>query len=425
MRRASSLVPCVLVALLLGVGRASADTPPGDGPEPPAATGAELAEPAAQPVDAEAIHVFPGTFRFPSVPGFVRLGAYVETYGQWNPRNPWNGIDAYRAFDSRTDTFSLTNACLSVDFDLAHVVGRVALQIGLGPSTYYESEPTHPAWGGVAASGPEVWKYLQEAYAGYDFEGAHAPTVEAGIFLSPIGPESMSARANWNFSRSNLFFGLPFYHTGVRVSVPLVRDTKATFYVVNGWNSVVDNNLAKTLIGQISGMRGALAGSLLYVGGIERNQGDPAGMPWRNVVDAYATYHRTGSRFHLIAQANGGLEHNDFGRSYWAATAVAARFDLHAKVYVALRGDFFYEHRAQNSQGEASAIFWPSKYVSEGTLTLAYEPVQYVSFRLEYRHDQAAGPTYFDHTQVLDASGNPVLTSKAQDTLALALLAGF
>ena len=196
-RRLPRFVPALLVGLSLFVARASADAPADDGASeasPPEASDSEAAP--APEAHAETLHDAPGTFAFPSVPGFVRLGAYVEAYGQWNPRNPWNGIDAYRAFDSRTDTFSLTNACLSVDFDLAHVVGRVALQIGLGPSTYYESEPTHPAWGGVAASGPEVWKYLQEAYAGYDFEGAHAPTVEAGIFLSPIGPESMSARGN-------------------------------------------------------------------------------------------------------------------------------------------------------------------------------------------------------------------------------------
>ena len=54
--------------------------------------------------------------------------------------------------------------------------------------------------------------------------------IEGGIFLSPVGPEGMAIKDQWNWSRSNLFFGLPFYHTGLKVSYAF---TDRLF--TNGW----------------------------------------------------------------------------------------------------------------------------------------------------------------------------------------------
>jgi hypothetical protein len=56
----------------------------------------------------------------------------------------------------------------------------------------------------------------------------------------------MAVRDNWNWSRSNLFFGLPFYHTGVRATYALT-ELGITAGGYNGWNSVLDNNAEKSV----------------------------------------------------------------------------------------------------------------------------------------------------------------------------------
>jgi hypothetical protein len=85
----------------------------------------------------------------------------------------------------------------------------------------------------------------------------------------------------------------------------------------------------------------------------------------------------------------------------------------------AVRADLFREHVASNSSGTASSIFWPVPWVGSGTATIELQPHDHVIIRLEGRHDQAAGPLYFDSTAVLDDDGNAVPTSSLQDTITL------
>jgi len=59
----------------------------------------------------------------------------------------------------------------------------------------------------VNASDPRVWKYVQQATVAY---AAPADvTIQAGLVPSPIGPEVLPIKDNWNWSRSDLFFALP------------------------------------------------------------------------------------------------------------------------------------------------------------------------------------------------------------------------
>jgi hypothetical protein len=92
--------------------------------------------------------------------------AYVETYYAYNFNRPSNGITNYRAFDNRHATFTLENAVLALDGKADRFFARVALQSGSTGETYYLAEPPRPGADGAAAGGPDVFKHVQEAYAG-------------------------------------------------------------------------------------------------------------------------------------------------------------------------------------------------------------------------------------------------------------------
>src|SRR5690606_37040458 len=98
------------------------------------------------------------------------------------------------------------------------------LQWGNTPSSYYAGEPEQPLGGAVGESDARLWRVLQEANAGLRTPIGRDVVldVEAGLFMSPIGLESVPIDHNWNWSRSNLFFGLPFYHTGARANLVLM-----------------------------------------------------------------------------------------------------------------------------------------------------------------------------------------------------------
>lgn len=345
------------------------------------------------------------------------LGAYAEAFYQCNFNNPSNGLTNFRGFDNRHNSFTLSNVAVDAQWDYKRLIGRVTLQAGHTPSTYYLAEPQRSGSDGANASGAELWKYIQQAYAGYRFGVGNGLTLSAGTFLSPIGPESIAVKDSWNWSRSNLFFGLPFYHTGVRATYAITDEWAITVAGYNGWNSVVDNNNEKSLSAQLTYTRDDLVASILYFGGVERAANAPEGRAWRHLFDAHVTWHAT-PRLSLLAQANGGFEPNELGVSAWVAGAMYARFRIVKPLFFVVRGDAFYEHVAQSSAVRASPIFWPAPWVSSGTATIDYRPHDRVSFRLEYRHDQAGSDMFFGGRVAGDGSDTAFVPNRAsQDTL--------
>ena len=356
-------------------------------------------------------------------PAPYTLSGYVEAFYQWNFNRPFNDITNYRAFDNRHSTFTLANVALDAQWDYQNLIGRLTLQIGHTPSTYYMAEPVREGSSGANASDLTLWKYLQQAYAGYRF--FDRLTVATGIFLSPTGPEALAIKDSWNWSRANLFFGLPFYHTGARASYALTDAWSITLAAYNGWNSVVDNNREKSLAAQITFTRPKLAASLLYFGGVERARGALEGQPWRHMTEAHATATIT-SWLSLIGHVNAGVERTRFGNARWAAAAAYARAQLLPPLSLAVRGDFFREHAPQNARGRASPLFWPVARVSSLTTTLDYRPHQRVSFRAEYRHDRAADALFFAGRN--DPNVEPAMalpTRRKQNTLTLGVTSWF
>lgn len=365
-----------------------------------------------------------GAARANDAPPPYTLGGYVETYYQHNFNDPANGITNFRGFDNRANSLTLSNVALDAQWDRDGVIGRLALQVGATPATYYAAEPALP---GAAsnATNPQLWQLIQQAWAGYRVPVGQGLTLSAGLFLSPIGPEGIAVKVNWNLSRSNLFFGLPFYHSGAQASYPLGRWTLSAA-VYNGWNSVVDNNEEKSIAAKAAWTSpDKLAVSLLYFGGVERPAGAPEGRPWRHDLDLTALCTLT-AKLSLLAHANAGFEDTSFGRSAWAAGALYGRLLVLPTLYVAARGDVFREVVASDETGAASAIFWPVATLSSQTATLGFQPGDHASFRLEYRHDQADGEMFFGGVAPIDdATGADVPNRASQDTLTIGATAWF
>ncbi len=100
----------------------------------------------------------------------------------------------------------------------------------------------------------------------------------------------MAVKDNWNWSRSNLFFGLPFYHAGIKATYELSKSWTAELMICNGWNNIVDNNRQKSVdLSATYKASDTLSLHFLYFGGVERSTGAPEGEPWRHLFDAFAT----------------------------------------------------------------------------------------------------------------------------------------
>jgi hypothetical protein len=352
---------------------------------------------------------------------------YVEAYYAYNLNRPSNGITNFRGFDDRHNTFTLSNVALGANFEAGPVGGRLILQIGSTPSTYYMSEPHHAGANGASASGPESWKHLQEAFVTYRAPVGRGLLLQLGLCASPIGIEVFAVKDNWNWSRSNLFFGFPYYHTGLRATYELSDEVSATVGLFNGWNSVVDNNDDKSVQANLTyKAEDRLSFQALYFGGVERPRGAPEGSPWRHHFDAFGQFDVT-AWLSLAAEADYGWEWNRIGLADWAAGAIYARAQPVDRLYLALRADRFHESLAQGNDATSAPLFWGGvDWVSSGTVTLDVRPHPQASIRLEYRHDDAAGPLYFRRQVAGDGATMPyVANATTQDTLLLGATAWF
>jgi len=300
--------------------------------------------------------------------------------------------------------------------------------VGHTPNTYYLAEPAAAGTSSTGASdATTTWKYLQEAWVGYRAPIGHGVLFQGGIFLSPIGVEGMAVKDNWNWSRSNLFFGLPFYHAGIKATYELSKSWTAELMVCNGWNNIVDNNRQKSVdLSATYKASDTLSLHLLYFGGVERSTGAPEGEPWRHLFDAFATWDAT-KTLSFILHADAGFENNNFGTSYWTALAGYVRVKLSDKFFLAARADVFWEHVASSPAGTASALFWPGDRVASQTVTLDFRPLDNISIRLEGRHDGGSTEMYFRDRVAGDGSAaSPYIpNARSQTTITLGATSWF
>lgn len=355
----------------------------------------------------------------------ITFGGYAEAFYQWNLNDPANRITNYRGFDNRHNTFTLSNVALDGQLAYEGAQARVTLQVGHTPDTYYLAETVAPGASGAAGSSLDTWRFVQQAYVGYELPVMEGLLLQGGLFLSPIGPESMAVKDNWQWSRSNLFFGLPFYHTGARATLKPSKEWALTLGMMNGWNTVVDNNPEKSGYAQVTYNTDDLSWSLLYFGGIERADGVPEGDPWRSTFDTHLTWSAT-DWLKVQPHFDVGFEPTELGTSFWVAGAVAAQAKLVEWLYLAARVDAFYEHAGSNPSGEAARIFWPVDWVTSQTATVEARAADHLSLRLEYRHDHAAGDMFFAGEVEGDGLEAPfVLDARYQDTFTLGATAWF
>lgn len=353
---------------------------------------------------------------------------WIETAFSWNFNRPSNGITAYRGFDNRHSTFVIQNAVLGANASQGPFSARVALQVGTMPAAYVgNNEPVHPGGGTVAPSDGTYWRYLQEAFVSYDTGLGRGLRLQLGLYTSPIGYESVAVKDNWHWSHGNLFFGLPYYHTGLRASYPVTDTVTVNAAVVNGWNSIVDNNEAKSVESSVEYKGEHVQLEALYFGGVERASGAPEGPWWRHLFDVNAKVDAT-SFLSFIGEANYGIEPNRFGAARWWAGALHARASLVDKVRFAVRADHFHEDLATGVRGASSPIFWGgAAWVESGTATLEVQPHDHVVVRLDGRHDIAEAPLFFGRNVAGDGSAAApfVANARTQTTVTLGATAWF
>jgi hypothetical protein len=287
-------------------------------------------------------------------------------------------------------------------------------------------------------------KFVEQAYVSFKPAKAKGLEVDFGKFVTSAGAEVIESYSNWSYSRSLLFaWAIPYYHFGLRSTMPVGKHWVIGGQLVNGWNNTVDNNTGKTIGVTAAGTYSKAGLALNYYGGPE-NTGTNKG--WKSLFDTTLTLTPT-SKFSAYLNYDYGEDRlyntiypNNF-LAMWQGVAVALHYQATPKWSFTTRTEWFDDPRGFAMLG-ANAAYTTSaipvrQQVKETTETVEYKFLEGLLWRGEYRYDWSNQPFFVKgqpaswacDADVVNFNGCPgqfgLGNSKNQSTLTFALVAYF
>jgi hypothetical protein len=308
------------------------------------------------------------------------LNLELDTYYEYNFNNPVGRVNLLRAYDVLSNEFSLNQADMVVEHapDVSagrRWGGRLDLQFGQATDTLQGNPANEPR--------PEIYRNIFQAYGSYVLPVDKGVQVDFGKWSSSLGIEGNYTKDQINYSRSFWFMFLPYYHMGLRTSIPIGDRFSVNYWIVNGTNQVeATNGFKDELWGFTAKPAKSLTWTLNYYLGQEHPDRTPAATCGPVPV-------QPGLCFTAISPAPNGR--TDIFDSYatWQATK---------KLTVAIEGDYFIQRLWQHAApGQSSA----PQHVDGGAAYLQYQlsPKIALATRAEYLSDR--GGLYSGITQAL------------------------
>ncbi len=173
----------------------------------------------------------------------IQYAVTLEGYYEFNANEPYDRVNDLRAYDPRANVFSIQQAAVVLegapDVEAGRRFGaRLDLQFGQATETVQGSPANEPR--------PDVYRHVWQAYGTYIFPLGQGLQADFGKFASNLGFETNYAKDNHHFSRAYLFNFLPFYHAGLRLSLPIHDRATVMYMLTNGIQQTEDFNNFKS-----------------------------------------------------------------------------------------------------------------------------------------------------------------------------------
>jgi len=223
----------------------------------------------------------------------VKLGVTLEGFYQYNWNRPYDRINLLRAYDTRSNVFGIQQTAIVIESAPAVDQGRrfgarVDLQFGQATETVQGSAANEPR--------PDVYRHVWQAYGTYVFPIGRGLRMDFGKFASSLGFETNYAKDNHHFSRAYLFNFLPFYHSGLRATLPVSDQVTVMYMLTNGIQQSEDfNDFKSNHVAAIVKPTSAVTWTVNYYAGQEQpDGGEPEGPDgYFKVIDSYVAWTAT------------------------------------------------------------------------------------------------------------------------------------
>lgn len=305
--------------------------------------------------------------------GPMDISGLIDGYYSYNANRPSDAAngqvnDLYN-FNDKTDQFNLSEAKVTLNHDPDPVGAHIDLFFGR----------TNTLINGASHDNGD---YIEQAFLSLKPPKAKGLELDFGKFVTSAGAEVIEAKDNWNYSRSILFaWAIPYFHFGLRTSMPVSKVDTVGVQIVNGWNNITSSNGGVTV-----GLTNALVKpkytwNVNYYTG-PSNSNTQKG--YRNLIDttllltpsskfnAYLNYDYGQNRDALAAQGDTNLNH-------WQGVAFAAHVQATGTQAFTGRFEFFNDMNGF-STGTAQKL-------KEFTGTYEYKWAEGLLTRVEYRRD--------------------------------------
>jgi Putative beta-barrel porin-2, OmpL-like. bbp2 len=315
----------------------------------------------------------------------LQWGIYSEGYYSYDFNRPAGVTQSttapaaqnlYRYYDFYHDTLALGLAELSLKATKGDF--SVITELDFGPFADFNANQPSGNVDGVS-------KNLGQFIVTYHSEGSRW-TLDFGKMYTHVGLETPKAKDNWQFSRSVLMAnGMPFWHTGVHAGYDILPgELTASGYVYNGWNSLYDNNAAKTLGGELKWVKGPTTVVYNYLGGPEQAHNESN---WKVIHELNATTEFLPS-WQVAVDGLLGHERNvvigtatsPTPRALWEGASLAVKKQLNPKVFLSPRYEWYHDNSGLTLNGG-------DQIVQSGTLTCAWQAAEPLQLRAEGRGD--------------------------------------
>jgi hypothetical protein len=341
--------------------------------------------------------------------GPMQISGFIDGYYSYNANHPSgaanNQTNQLYNFDDKTDQFDLSAAKLTFNHDPGPIGAHIDLLYGR----------TDELMNGAA--GADNLKYIEQVFVSLKPPKARGLELDLGKFVSSAGAEVIESKDNWNYSRSLLFaYAIPYFHFGLRSSMPVSSTETIGVHLVNGWNNAIKSNGGITVGLTSAYVKPKYTWNVNYYTGPEKTGAQKG---YRNLIDttllltpnakfnAYINYDYGQNRDAVTGGGESAAGDNLL--NHWQGVAFAARLQVTARAAIAGRFEHF-----NDPQGFTTGS---AQRVDEITATGEYKWPAGLLARLEFRRDWS-NIDFF-------ARGNTPLAVKNQSTLTASFVAFF
>lgn len=317
--------------------------------------------------------------------GKISIGGLVDAYFGYDLNKPISKNRDYAVSSSRQNEFNINLAYL----DIKYKNNRVRAHLVPGFGTYMNEN---------YANEKGTLKNLVEANVGIKLSKKREIWLDAGVLGSPYTNESAISKDHLMYTRSFAAENVPYYLSGIKLSIPINSKLNVFGYLVNGWQQIQDNNRFLSFGSQVEYRpnKKTLINWDTYVG----NESSAYFSPYRirYFTDIYLIY-KTEKRWEFTTCAYiGNQQVAQFGQGnknqIWGQVNIVAAFHTNKNSFFSGRIEYFSDQHASilpslNYQTNLSA----------SSLSLAYnlKISNHSLFRIENRF-------YYSDAKVFSAS---------------------